>query len=134
MQGRGDGAHRRFDAVIARLDAAHVGQRCDQANRAVATHAQVAAVVEEDHARRVGGVLWCAEQRAHHHVATARFQHGGGAPGVVLACQPLAPLGHGASAQVRKSANDKPGRLAAGMGVDHLDSSHGALVVVGQGS
>ena len=128
VQGGGDGAHRGFDAVLARGDAAQVGERCDQPDGAVATHAQVAAVVEEDHARCVGGILRRAEQRPHHHVAATRLQHGGCPPGIVALGQQRTPFGHGAGAQVWKAVDDKPGRLAARVGVDHVDALHGAVV------
>ncbi|MNT34961.1 hypothetical protein D3C72_1709690 [compost metagenome] len=95
----------------------------------MAAHAQVAGVVEEDHARCVGRVLRRAEQRPHHHIAATRFQHGGGPPGIVALGQQRTPFGHGASAQVRKTVDDKPGRLAARVGVDHVDALHGAVVV-----
>ena len=84
VQGGGDGADRRFDAVLAGSDAPQIGQRCDQADGAVAAHAEVADVVEEDDARRAGRVDRRAQQRAHDDLAAARLQHSGGAPVVIF--------------------------------------------------
>ena len=68
----------------AHSDAAQIGQRGDDAHRAVAAHAKVAGVVEKDHAGRAGRVYGFAQQGADYDVAAARLQDGGGAPGVVL--------------------------------------------------
>src|SRR6185295_13493381 len=50
-----DGAyrtHRRFDAMLARLDAVQIGKRRDHPDGAVSAHAQISHIVEED---RTGG-------------------------------------------------------------------------------
>jgi hypothetical protein len=49
-------AHRRFDTMLARLDAVHVGERGDQPNGAVTAHAQISHIVEEDYAGGAGRV------------------------------------------------------------------------------
>ena len=73
--------------VIARRNLAQVGEGGDDANRAVSAHAQVAAVVEKNHARSMGRVGGLAQQGTHHDIAAARLQHGGSAPIVVAAGQ-----------------------------------------------
>src|SRR5206468_7954891 len=47
---RGDDSDGRLDPMRARCDALEVRKRCDQPNRAVAAHPEVADIVEEDHA------------------------------------------------------------------------------------
>ena len=49
VQGGGHRAHRCFDPVLARADTAQISQGYHQADGAVAAHAQVTAVVEEDY-------------------------------------------------------------------------------------
>ena len=56
MQCGGHDADGGFDAMIAGLNLAKVRQRDDQADRAMAAHAKVADVVEEDHAGDTGFV------------------------------------------------------------------------------
>ena len=73
VERRGDGADRRLDAVGARADAAHVGERDDQPDGAVAAHPERADVVEEDDARGAGRVVRLAQQRADEHVRPARL-------------------------------------------------------------
>ena len=66
-----DGAyrtHRSLDAMLARLDAAHVGERRDQSNGAVPAHAQVSHIVEEDHAGGAARIHRFTQQSADHHV------------------------------------------------------------------
>ncbi|MNT08118.1 hypothetical protein D3C72_1428500 [compost metagenome] len=106
VQEGADGADRRFNAVFAGTDAGQVGQRGDQADGAVAAHPQVAGVVEEDDAGGVGRILWCAKQCAYHDIAAARFQHGGGAPGIMFGGKAVLPFGHAARAQVGKARYD----------------------------
>ena len=54
-------------------DAAHVLERFDQADRAVAAHAEVADVVEKDHSGSGSRIDRFAEQRADDRVVAARF-------------------------------------------------------------
>ena len=75
-------------------DPAQVGQRDGHADRAVAAHAEVADVVEEDHAGRARRVGRLAEQRADHHVRAARLVDHGRAERVVPVAEDRQPLGH----------------------------------------
>ncbi|MNL47993.1 hypothetical protein D3C87_1708150 [compost metagenome] len=106
------------------LDTAQVGQGGDQADGAVAAHAQVPGIVEEDHAGGVCRVLRRAKQGAHHDVAAAGLQDGCRAPCVVFVGQAALPFGHVARAQIGKAGDDKPGGFTAGMGVDDTDLIH----------
>src|SRR5690348_5421847 len=59
-----DGSDGRLDAMSAWFDAAEVSQRGDDTDRAVAAHAEVSDIVEEQHAGHATVVDWCAQQRA----------------------------------------------------------------------
>ena len=84
----------------ARRDPAQMCQRDGHADRAVAAHAEVADVVEEDHARRAGRVARLAEQGADQHVGPARLVHDG-----------RAERGRAATGSARRrSANGPPPR------------------------
>src|SRR5262249_48056354 len=60
-----DDADRRFQTMHSRPEETEVGERRHDADGAVSTHAEVADVVEEDHAGRTAGLRWRAKQRAH---------------------------------------------------------------------
>ncbi len=125
MEGRLDLADRRLDAVHAGTDPPEVCQRGDQADGAVAAHAEVATVVEEDHSGTGFGIDRCAEQGADQYVAAARFEDAGGAPGVVALAEQAPALGHVALAEIGKAVDDQAGGLAAGMRIDDADALHG---------
>ena len=105
-------------------------QRGHQADGAVAAHAEVTAVVEENHAGTGARVHRLTEQGADQHVTAPWFQHAGGAPLIMLFGQPLSTFGHAAAAQVRKTGGHQAGRFAAGVGVDHGDAFHGMATSV----
>jgi hypothetical protein len=116
--------------VLARLDLRPtVRERDDQADRAVAAHAEVTHVVEEDHARGAARVGGRQEQPADEHVRAARLVHDRGAEGVVLFAEEGQALGEGSAAQVGgRPPDDDPCGLAARVRVDdvHTASSGGA--------
>ena len=64
------------------VDAAEVRERDDDADGAVAAHAEVADVVEEDDAGGAGRIGRLAEQRADDDVGAARLVDDGGAEAV----------------------------------------------------
>ncbi len=109
VEGRLDLADRRLDAVHAGTDPPEVCQRGDQADGAVAAHAEVATVVEEDHSGTGFGIDRCAEQGADQYVAAARLEDAGGAPGVVALAEQAPALGHVALAEIGKAADDQAG-------------------------
>ena len=97
----------------------------DKADGAVAAHAQVAGVVEKNHACCIGRILRCAQQGAYQHLIAAWLEHGGGAPGIVLAAQKRSALGHAALTQVRKTGDHQAGGFTTGVRVNDLNSFHG---------
>ena len=75
MQRHRDHAHRRFDAMLPRLDAPQMRQGHDQADGPVPAHAQEGDVVEEDDPRDAALVARLHQQRPHEHVRAARLVH-----------------------------------------------------------
>ncbi|MCY1449926.1 hypothetical protein D9M71_666990 [compost metagenome] len=124
MQGGLYRTDRCFDAVHARTDLAQVCQRRHQANGAVAAHAKVAGIVEENHSGAGSGVDRFAQQCADQHVAAPWFEHAGGAPLIMVFSQSPKPFGHAAGTQVGKTAGHQAGGFAASVGVDHGDAFH----------
>src|SRR5437870_221819 len=108
--------------MLARPDAPEVRERHDEADRTMTTHAEVTDVVEVDHARRAGGICRIDEQSPDQHVRTARLVDDGRAKTIVLGSHALQSNGQWAASQVRSTADHDPSGLAAGVGVDHLDS------------
>ena len=104
------------------LDRAEVSERDGDADRAVAAHAEIADVVEEDDPDDAGRVGRFAEHRADHHVRAAGLVHHGRAEAVVPVAKDRQPLGHRPPAQVGRTREDDPRGLAAGVGVDHADA------------
>ncbi len=115
------GAHRadrRVDRVHAGAQPSQMCEGGDDADRAVAAHAEVADVVEEDHAAGAAGVLGWREQRAHEHVIAARLVDERTAPRVAFGAKARPPLGHRAASEVGAAADHQARRLAAGVRID----------------
>jgi hypothetical protein len=89
----------------------------------VATHVQVANIVEEDDARGAGGVCRWREQGTDHHVAPAWFIHYGRAEVVVLFTKLRNAFGERAG-QFRPTLEHKPCGFATGVGIDYADALH----------
>ncbi|MDQ1132240.1 hypothetical protein QE386_000835 [Pseudoxanthomonas winnipegensis] len=124
LQRGADRADRRLDQVLARTDPAELGQGPHHADRAVPAHAQVADVVEEDHAGAGIGPTRRQQQRADHRVRAARFAGDRAAPAVEVAGEAFAALRQVALAQFGKTGDHDPGRFASGVRVDHVDLVH----------
>ena len=77
-------AHGGVERMRAGLYPAQVGKRRDKSDAAVTAHAQIAHVVEKNHAGRTVEVARRAKQCADQCIRTARFVHHGGAKAVVL--------------------------------------------------
>ncbi len=132
MQSGGDDADGGFDAVFASGDAIEVFEGNDEADHAVAAHAQEADVVEENDSGGAGWVL-----RLHQQGADDDFM----APGFADDCAAV-----GFELVGRKAAQDDAGGFAAGVGVDDGDagdeghvgtkgwSDEGVLMAFGQGA
>ncbi len=84
--------------------AAEMGERRDEADGAVAAHAEVSDVVEEDHAGGAARIDGLAEQGADDEIGTARLVDHGGAELIEIATEALAPLGHRAGAEIGPAA------------------------------
>src|SRR5262245_8679262 len=120
----GDDAHRRVQAMLARLDASQVRERHHEADGAVAAHADHANVVEEDDARSAALLERRHEKRADDHVGAARLVDASGAVTVELARQALAARSQAAAAEVREPVDHDARGLAAGMRVDDAQFLH----------
>src|SRR5512146_3400836 len=66
-------SYRRFDAMLAWLDAAKMCQRANHSDCSVSTHPQVADVIKEDHASCAFRVGRRAKQSAHNNLRAARL-------------------------------------------------------------
>ena len=97
-------AHGRFEQVPARGDPSQVAQRDGDADRSVAAHAEIADVVEEDHAGDAGRILGRAQQRTDQHVGAARLADDRPPEVVVDGSKSLAPLGQGPRTKVGPAA------------------------------
>ncbi len=91
---------------------------------AVAAHAQVPDVVEEDHPGDAGWIDRRQQDRADHDIRPARLVDDRRAKCVVLLAKDGLTLGHRAGTQVRAAGEDDAGRLTAGMSVDHGNALH----------
>jgi len=125
VQRGGDDADGGFNFVIAGFDFPQMRQRDDQADGAMAAHAEAADVIEENHAGGAGFVRRLDQQRADHHIRAARFVDHRGAETVVLRAECLQLIGDASGAKGRPAGNDHPSRLAAGMRINDGDASHG---------
>ena len=119
-------ANRRFNAVFTGRQFAKPSQRGDEPDGAVATHVQVADIVEEDDASSASGVRGWREQGAYHHVAPARFVHYRRAKVVVLLAELRHTFGQRAG-QFGSPFQYEPRGLAASMGIDNTDALHAGL-------
>ena len=108
----------------AKLDAAQMRERDNEADRPVPAHLEHADVVEEDDTRDARLVARFHEQRADNHIRAARFVDHGGAEAVVLLAKNLLLFGHRAAAEFRPAADDDARRFTAGVRVNDLDSFH----------
>jgi hypothetical protein len=90
-----DRPHRRFQQVFAWADASQPRQCGGHPDRPVPAHAEIAHVVEEDHARRRPGTFRLEQQRPHQHVGTPRFAQNGAPVPIVLGAELLQSRNHG---------------------------------------
>src|SRR5262249_17060814 len=95
-----DDADRGFNAMIVRLDPSQVFKSGHQANHSMPGQAQVAEIVEENHARMAAWIGRRAEQSTDRDIRAAWLVDDGRTEGVELLPKSIAPLGQGATAQV----------------------------------
>ena len=112
-----DQADRRVDQVYALADVAQVTERDHYAHQAMAAHAQVADIVEEDHARRAARVRAFAQQRADHVVRATRLAQHHAPQTVVIAAQFLHLLNQ-SSTQIGATGYHQASRFTAGVRID----------------
>src|SRR5262249_52916557 len=116
----GHDADRRFQAVLARPDAAEVAQGHRHADGAVAAHVDHADVVEKNYPSGTRRIDRLAQERAHNHVRAAWLVHHCRANVIEAVAKEGPALGQRAGPQVRTAGYHHPRRLAAGVRVDHL--------------
>ena len=103
----------------ARSDTSHVRKGHRQPHRAVAAHADVADVVEEDDTRSAAFVLRLAQQRANQSVISTRLVHGEAAIVIELLGEAPASFRQRPGSQWGSAFDDEPCRLAFSVAVDH---------------
>jgi len=104
--------NRRFDAVPAWLNSAQMGQRANDTDCAVSTHAQISHIVKEEHACNALRIARLTQERAHNNIGAARLARQSGAKAIVLSAQNMESLYKSAFAQVRPALDDDTRRLS----------------------
>lgn len=127
-QSCGDNARGGFDPVVARGDAAEVGEGCHDANGSVETPLKVGDVVEENDSGDAGGVGGVAEAGAHHGIESARLVDQGGPNPVSFLGQKI--TGNQRALGKGDACDDSSGGFAAGMGVDDLHRDIGIMAEI----
>jgi hypothetical protein len=69
-------------------------------------------------------VDWFEQQCANEHIAPTRFAHNGRPKIVVLRFEKREPFRHTSATEIRRAIDDEPRRFAAGVRVDHMNTSH----------
>jgi hypothetical protein len=111
-----------LDPVVTAPKLAHIGQRGDQPNRSVTAHPQIADIVEKDDAGGRSNIYRIAQQRAYHHIRTARFVDNRGAKTVVLPAKAFQPIGKRTGSEVGTTTHHKASGLTPGVGIDNPDA------------
>ena len=132
VQFESDGPHRRFKRVAAGLNAAQMSQRHCHADGAMAAHAQVACVVEEDNASGTCRIDRLNQKRPNQDVGTARLAEDGAPQVVVIVAQLFHSLSQRAGAEIGAASQHTARRLARSMRVDNLQSKWDSLIDHGQ--
>jgi hypothetical protein len=101
-----------------------VAERDGDADRAVAAHAQIADVVEKDHAGGAGRIHGRAKQGADQHVGAPRLADDRPPQVVVNRAKPFTPLGQGPRTQVGAALQDDARGFAARVRIDDAEPMH----------
>lgn len=112
------------DGVGAGVDLTQKGQRGDEPNGAVATHAEVADIVEEHDAEISSGVMWWAEVCPDDDIVATGFEDDAGAQVVVMLAEPRNDVGKGDVGKVGKPGQHDACRLAGSMRIDDVNATH----------
>jgi hypothetical protein len=91
----------------------------------MATHVQVARVVEKDDACCTGWIGRLTEEAANQDIGSSGFINDGRANLIEAIAKGQEPIRKRAAAKIRATFDDDPSRLAAGMGVDDANCLHG---------
>jgi hypothetical protein len=89
VESRRNGAHRRFDPVLARPDPSHMGKGCHHADCSVSAHAEVPDIIEEDHGRRGLWIDGFAEEGTDDDLRSTRFTHDTAPEVIEITLEPL---------------------------------------------
>src|SRR5438552_2008350 len=116
-----DDAHGRRDPMAAWPDPTEMRERHRRTDRSMAAHADVADVVEEDHARSTARIDRLAQQRADDHIGSARLIDNARAIAVVLRAEALPSLGERTGAQRRSAFDHDSRRLSSGVRINDAD-------------
>ena len=108
--------------MVSRLNPSEMSESADDADQPVAAHAEIAHVVEEDHAGRRCWISRFAEQSADEHVRSARLIDHGAAKLVMPFAKNGHSVSHRAAAQIGTAIDDNPRRLADRVRVDDVNS------------
>jgi hypothetical protein len=117
-----DNANRSFYFESAGLNFAEVRESGDQANGAVAAHADVADIIEKDDTELAGRVGGFAEECAHNGVVAAGFVDDSGTKAVMRCTKARETVTHAAAAKIRATGNNQPRGLTAGMRIHYLNA------------
>ena len=101
-----DFADRGFDAMLAGLQSAEIGQRRHDADHAVPAHSQVPGIVEEHHAGRRLGRDRFLQHCTDHALAAARLGHQRRPQPIGVGAHVCQPLGHVAVAEIGRTFDD----------------------------
>jgi len=102
-------------------------ERCDQTDRAVPAHPQVAHIVEEDDAEPAIGAVGFDEQRANDRIRAPRLVDDGRTIGIEVPLKALHPLLERSLPQVGAAIEHQPRGFAAGVRINdaHRERAHG---------
>ena len=124
VQSCGNNPDRRFNAMLAGVNAAHVIKSGDEADGSVAAHAKVTDIVEKNDARSARGIGWLEKGCADDNIRAARFVDDRGSERVMLVAKNFQPFGDAAAAKVGAAANDDASGFATSMRVYDGNASH----------
>jgi hypothetical protein len=120
-----DRPDRGVDPERPRADAAKMGQRGDQSNRAMAAHAEVGHVIEVDDPEGAVGAVRRAKQCANHRVGPARFVDNRRAVVIEMLAEADDALLERTIAEIGPTLEHDPRGFTAGVGIDHAQTLDG---------
>lgn len=105
--------------MLSRGDFSHMRQGCNQSNRAVAAHAEISNVVKEDDTDAALWIMRFAQQRSYDDVRSSRLVYDCGAEQIMIPTKTGQARREWSSPEVRTTANHKPRRFSARVGIDY---------------